>query len=86
MTALTTIQALNERIESVNQLILETRKVQDWDKLYKLYDQYEELVTKCDALSRQLQHETDMQSIDDWFNDDKHRDAYNEHTVSMLLD
>lgn len=81
-----TLQALNEQIDSVNQLISEARKVKDWDNLYKLYDQYEELVTKCDALSRQLQHETDMQSMADWYDDDKNRDAYNERIVSMYLD
>jgi hypothetical protein len=80
-----TIQALNVQIDSVNQLILETRKVKDWDKLYKLYDQYEELVTKCDALSRQLQHETDMQTMDDWYDDEMNRDAYNERIVSLYL-
>ena len=81
-----TLRALNEQIDAVNQLILETRKLKDWDKLNELYDHYVELFTKCDALSRQLQHETDMQAMDDWYDDDKNRDAYNERIVSMYLD
>jgi len=33
-----------------------------------------------------LQFEADMQAMDDWYDDDKHRDAYNERIVSLYLD
>jgi hypothetical protein len=32
-----------------------------------------------------LQHEADMQAMDDWYDDEMNRDAYNERIVSMYL-
>lgn len=80
-----TIAQLNEQIELIDQLIVDTRKTKDWDKVHKLYDQYEALVDKCNALSRQLAHEQSMKELDDWYDDEKHRDAYTSTIVSMYL-
>jgi hypothetical protein len=79
------ITELNEQIKLIDQLIVDARKAKDWDCVHKLYDQYESLVDKCDALSRQLEREQSMRELDDWNDDEKHRDAYTETIVSMYL-
>jgi hypothetical protein len=78
-----TITELNEQIKLIDQLIVDARKAKDWDQVHKLYDQCEVLADKCDALSRQLEREQSMNDLDDWYDDDKHRDAYNERIVSL---
>jgi hypothetical protein len=80
-----TITELNEQIKLIDQLIVDARKAKDWDQVHKLYDQCEVLADKCGALSRQLEHEQSMSDLDDWYDDDKHRDAYNERIVSLYL-
>jgi hypothetical protein len=80
-----TITALNEQIKLIDQLIVNARQAKDWDRVHKLYDQCEALADKCDALSRQLEHEQSTKELDDWYDDDKHRDAYNERIVSLYL-
>ena len=80
-----TITQLNEQIKLIDQLIVDARKAKDWDQVHKLYDQCEVLADKCDALSRQLEREQSMNDLDDWYDDDKHRDAYNERIVSLYL-
>jgi len=80
-----TITQLNEQIKLLDQLIADARKAKDWDKVHKLYDQCDALADKCDALSRQLEREQTMKELEDWYNDDKHRDAYNERIVSLYL-
>jgi hypothetical protein len=39
-----------------------------------------------DNITQRLQFEADMQAMDDWYDDDKNRDAYNERIVSLYLD
>jgi hypothetical protein len=80
-----TITELNEQIKLIDQLIVDARKAKDWDQVHELYDQCEVLADKCDALSRQLEREQSMNDLDDWYDDDKHRDAYNERIVSLYL-
>ena len=80
-----TIAELNVQISHIDQLIIDARKAKDWDCVHKLYDQYESLVDKCNALSQQLEREQSMRELDDWNDDEKHRDAYNERIVSMYL-
>jgi len=80
-----TITQLNEQIKLIDQLIVDARKAKDWDRVHKLYDQCDALADKCDALSRQLEREQTMKELEDWYNDDKHRDAYNERIVSLYL-
>jgi len=80
-----TIAQLKEQIKLIDQLIVDARKAKDWDRVHELYDQCDALANKCDALSRQLEREQSMKELDDWYDDDKHRDAYNEHIVSLYL-
>jgi hypothetical protein len=80
-----TIAELNVQISHIDQLIVDARKAKDWDHVHKLYDQYESLVDKYNALSQQLEREQSMRELDDWNDDEKHRDAYNERIVSMYL-
>jgi hypothetical protein len=65
---------------------LNARKNRQWDLVDALYQQTWLLDQEHDKLKRQLQFEADMQAMDDWYDDDKHRDAYNERIVSLYLD
>ena len=65
---------------------LNARKNQQWDLVDALYQQEWLLDQEHYKIKQQLQFQADMQAMDDWYNDDKNRDAYNERIVSMYLD
>jgi hypothetical protein len=64
---------------------LNARKNQEWDLVNELHLTMALLEREQDKITQQLQHEADMQAMDDWYDDDKHRDAYNERIVSLYL-
>ena len=84
------IQArLNELTDQLDVLAtrqLNARKNRQWDLVDALYQQSWLLEQEHDKLKQQLQFKADMQAMDDWYDDDKHRDAYNERIVSLYLD
>jgi len=65
---------------------LNARKNQQWDLLQELYLQTLPLEQEHAKIKRELQFQADMQAMDDWYDDEKNRDAYNERIVSMYLD
>jgi hypothetical protein len=65
---------------------LNARKNQQWDLVDDLYQQEWLLDNEHYRIKQQLQFQADMQAMDDWYDDDKNRDAYNERIVSMYLD
>lgn len=65
---------------------LNARKNRQWDLVDALYQQTWLLDQEHDKLKRQLQFEADMQAMDDWYDDEMNRDAYNERIVSLYLD
>lgn len=65
---------------------LNARKNQQWDLVDALYQQEWLLDQEHYKIKQQLQFQADMQAMDDWYDDDKNRDAYNERIVSMYLD
>ena len=84
------IQArLNELTDQLDVLAtrqLNARKAEDWDLVNELYLTMRPLEQEQDNITQRLQFESDMQAMDDWYDDDKNRDAYNERIVSMYLD
>ena len=65
---------------------LNARKNQQWDLVDSLYQQEWLLDQEHYKIKQQLQFQADIQAMDDWYDDDKNRDAYNERIVSMYLD
>lgn len=65
---------------------LNARKNQEWDLVNELYLTMRPLEQEQDTIQQRLQFEADMQAMDDWYDDDKNRDAYNERIVSLYLD
>jgi hypothetical protein len=84
------IQArLNELTDQLDVLAtrqLNARKNQEWDLVNELYLTMRPLEQEQDTIQQRLQFEADMQAMDDWYDDDKNRDAYNERIVSLYLD
>ena len=84
------IQArLNELTDQLDVLAtrqLNARKAEDWDLVNELYLTMRPLEQEQDNITQRLQFEADMQAMDDWYDDDKNRDAYNERIVSLYLD
>ena len=65
---------------------LNARKNQQWDLVGAIHEQEWLLDNEHYRIKRQLELQAEMQAMDDWYDDDKNRDAYNERIVSMYLD
>ena len=65
---------------------LNARKNQQWDLVDALYQQEWLLDQEHYKIKRQLELQVEMKAMDDWYDDEMNRDAYNERIVSMYLD
>lgn len=65
---------------------LNARKNQQWDLVDALYQQEWLLDQEHYKIKRQLELQAEMKAMDDWYDDEMNRDAYNERIVSMYLD
>jgi hypothetical protein len=81
----TVLQDLKDRIDSLDQRITEARKAEQWDFVNQLIDCCESLEAEYDALNSKIQREKSTKELDDWYDDEQHRDAYNERIVSLYL-
>ena len=77
---------LTDQLDVLATRQLNARKAEDWDLVNELYLTMRPLEQEQDKIMQRLQFEADMQAMDDWYDDDKHRDAYNERIVSLYLD
>lgn len=64
---------------------LNARKNRQWDLVDALYQQEWLLDQEHYRIKRQLELQAEMQAMDDWYDDEMNRDAYNERIVSMYL-
>ena len=64
---------------------LNARKNRQWDLVDALYQQEWLLDQEHYKIKRQLEIKAEMQAMDDWYDDEMNRDAYNERIVSMYL-
>jgi len=67
---------LSRKIAHFEKLLQRYRRLQDWYKVGKVTDQLNKLQERYDAEQRRLQHEQDMETMNDWYDDEKNRDAY----------
>ena len=86
MNIQTRLDELTDQLNVLATRQLNARKNQEWDLVNELYLTMRLLEQEQDKITQQLQHETDMQAMNDWYDDDKNRDAYNERIVSLYLD
>jgi flagellar biosynthesis chaperone FliJ len=75
------IGELSGEIGKLELLIQCHRQLKDWEEANKLSQLLEPLQEKYDAILRRLQHERDMKEMDDWYDDEKNRDAYTSRIV-----
>ena len=80
------LDELTDQLDVLATRQLNARKAEDWDLVNELYLTMRPLEQEQDNITQRLQFESDMQAMDDWYDDDKHRDAYNERIVSLYLD
>jgi hypothetical protein len=80
------LDELTDQLDVLATRQLNARKAEDWDLVNELYLTMRPLEQEQDNITQRLQFESDMQAMDDWYDDDKNRDAYNERIVSMYLD
>jgi hypothetical protein len=76
---------LSDEIAKLELLIQCHRQLKDWEEVHKLYQLLEPLQEKYDAILSRLQHEQSMKEMDDWYDDEKNRDRYNEIVTAELL-
>ena len=80
------LDELTDQLDVLATRQLNARKSEEWDLVNELYLTMRPLEQEQDTIMQRLQFEADMQAMDDWYDDDKNRDAYNERIVSMYLD
>ena len=80
------LDELTDQLDVLATRQLNARKNQEWDLVNELYLTMRPLEQEQDTIQQRLQFEADMQAMDDWYDDDKNRDAYNERIVSLYLD
>lgn len=80
------LDELSAQLDVLTTRKLNARKNQQWDLVDALYQQEWLLDQEHYKIKRQLELQAEMQAMDDWYDDDKNRDAYNECIVSMYLD
>lgn len=80
------LDELTDQLDVLATRQLNARKNQQWDLLQELYLQALPLDQEHDKIKQQLRFEADIQAMDDWYDDEKNRDAYNERIVSLYLD
>ena len=79
------LDELSAQLDVLTTRKLNARKNQQWDLVDALYQQEWILDQEHYKIKRQLELQAEMQAMDDWYDDDKNRDAYNERIVSMYL-
>ena len=80
------LDELTEQLDVLATRKLNARKNQQWDLVDALYQQEWLLDQEHYKIKRQLELQVEMKAMDDWYDDEMNRDAYNERIVSMYLD
>jgi hypothetical protein len=70
------ILELSRKIAHFEKLLQRYRRSQDWHKVNGVTDQLEKLQERYDAEQRRIANEQSMKELEDWYDDEKNRDAY----------
>lgn len=70
------IKDLAAQIEALDELIKTTRKEGCWDLVNQLIEEVQGLEKEYDELKTILRRQEELQEIEDFWNDEKNRDAY----------
>jgi hypothetical protein len=82
MTVMTRIDFLKQNISVLDQHIVKARKNNDWRLANDLIYQVELLEEEVDAINNAVRYQEDLQSISDFYDDEKNRDSY----TMMIID
>ena len=85
MNTQTRLDELTAQLDVLATRQLNARKNQEWDLVNELYLTMRPLEVEQDKIMQRLQFEADMKAMDDWYDDEMNRDAYNERIVSLYL-
>ena len=85
MNIQTRLAELTAQIDVLATRRLNARKNRHWDLEDALYQQEWLLEQEHYKITQQLKFQADIQAMDDWYDDEMNRDAYNERIVSMYL-
>lgn len=75
------IKDLKGQISALDELIKSSRKEQAWDLVNQLIDEVQELEKEYDELKSFVARQESLQEIEDFWDDEKNRDAY---TMSII--
>ena len=70
------IKSLSDQISVLDELIKSSRKEQAWDLVNELIDEVTKLEEECDDLKKIVARQESLQQIEDFWDDEKNRDAY----------
>jgi DNA repair exonuclease SbcCD ATPase subunit len=70
------IKDLAAQIEALDELIRTTRKEQCWDLINQLIEEVQLLEKEYDELTNIVRRQEELQEIEDFYDDEKNRDAY----------
>lgn len=70
------IKDLAAQIEALDELIKTTRKEGCWDLVNQLIEEVQGLEKEYDELRSIVRRQEELQEIEDFWNDEKNRDAY----------
>ena len=85
MNIQTRLDELTDQLNVLATRQLNARKNRHWDLEDALYQQEWLLEQEHYKITQQLQFQADIKAMDDWYDDEMNRDAYNERIVSMYL-
>lgn len=80
---MTRIDFLKQNISVLDQRIADARKNNDWMLVNDLLDQVELFEEEVDAINSAVRYQQDLQSISDFYDDDKNRDEYTMMIIDM---
>lgn len=79
---MTRIDFLKQNISVLDRRIIDARKNNDWMLVNDLLDQVELFEEEVDAINSAVRYQEDLQSISDFYDDEKNRDEY----TMMIID
>jgi hypothetical protein len=79
---MTDVNFLKQQICDLDERIKNARKIQDWDLVNDLIDCVQVFEEELDVINKAVRYQEDLQRCNDFYDDDKNRDAY----TMMIID
>lgn len=79
------IESLSAQIDALDELIKRGRKEQDWDFVNETINEVQQLEKEYDELQSFVARQKSLQEIEDFWDDEKNRDAYNMKIIDLCF-